>query len=127
MKLNKEQVSAIAYEFYSKLKEENDKLNKKLIKDQEEKFRPDYNKGIKLLEKNDWLDSVDISVAPGRSATVTKEKSFEKFLMDWDVQRLIETKGLDISLTDIKNSIVLATIEANNLDEVMEVLKNKFK
>jgi acetone carboxylase gamma subunit len=126
MKLNKEQINAIAYEFYSKLEEENRKLNEKLIKEQQEKFRPTYNKGIKLLEKNDWLESIDI-LDQKIKISLSRGESFEDYLDNWNVRQVINHKSLTVSMKDIANAIILATIEANNLDEVMEVLKNKFK
>jgi hypothetical protein len=126
MKLNKEQINAIAYEFYSKLEEENNKLNDKSIKEQQEKFRPAYNKGIKLLEKNDWLESIDI-LDQKIKISLSRGESFEDYLDNWNVRQVINHKSLTVSMKDIANAIILATIEANNLDEVMEVLKNKFK
>jgi hypothetical protein len=126
MKLNKEQINAIAYEFYSKLEEENNKLNDKSIKEQQEKFRPSYNKGIKLLEKNDWLESIDI-LDQKIKISLSRGESFEDYLDNWNVRQVINHKSLTVSMKDIANAIILATIEANNLDEVMEVLKNKFK
>jgi len=129
MKLTNQQINALASKFYNELNESKKVKNEEKKARLKEQFRSDYNKGIKLLEKNDFLKSVEIKIKDNYTVSLSQTDSFEDYVDNWNIERVIN-KLIDdnhISSDSIKDDIILATIDTSSVDEIMEVLKTKYK
>ena len=130
MKLNNQQITALAGKFYSELVEKTEKIKKEERTKLTEQFRANYNKGIKLLEKNDFVDNINISISKSKTATLTRNKSFESYINDWSIKNHLNEQigvGKEPSVSNIKEDIILATIDTSSVEEIMKVLKEKYK
>ena len=126
MNLNKTQIEALTDKFYSEIKDKYNEINSKKRIAQLEKYRPNYEKGIKLLKENSWLTSIDITVKKDESVNLELNYSFEDYTNDYLFTRLLEDNK-EISKNGIKNDIILATIDSTSIDDIMNTLKKKYK
>lgn len=129
MKLNKKQIETLAKKFYNEAIEvyNKQKLEEKLK--QLEKYKPLYDKGIAVLNKNNFLASINISI-PGKDsfeALLKRDFTFEEFISNYNFNYLVKSKLKSFSLNDIINDIVLATIDSSSVEDMMNTLKNKYK
>jgi hypothetical protein len=127
MNLNKTQIDALSDKFYNEITSKNEESNKLKRDKQLEKFRPNYLKGIKLLKDNSWLSSIDINISKSESVTLNSEESFEDYTSSWEFNSLIKDIDSEISKSDIKNDIILATIDSTSVEEIMNSLNKKYK
>ena len=130
MKVNNQQITSLAGKFYSELVEKTEKIKKEERTKLTEQFRANYNKGIKLLEKNDFVDNINISISKSKTATLTRNKSFESYINDWSIKNHLNEQigvGKEPSVSNIKEDIILATIDTSSVEEIMKVLKEKYK
>lgn len=128
MKLNKQQINALASKFYNELITEYNSVNEIFKKEQLQKFKPDYEKGIKLLKNNPFLNSINIDVS-NYAIQLGKKDSFENYINSYSFKTyLIKNIKRDIpSKETIINDIILATIDSTSVDEIMKTLKQKYK
>ncbi len=128
MKLNKQQINALASKFYNELKEDYNKVNNVFKEEQLKKFKPDYEKGIKLLKNNLFLKSIDIEIPDDKSAELKKDYTFKDFTDSYWVRNSLKDIERNIpSIETITNDIILATIDSTSVDEIMKNLKQKYK
>ena len=127
MKLNKQQIHALASKFYNELITEYNKINEVFKNEQLKKFKPDYEKGIKLLKNNPFLNSINIDVS-NYAIQLGKKDSFEDYTDSYYFRNVIkDIKRNTPSKETIINDIILATIDSTCVDEIMEKLKQKYK
>ena len=124
MKLNKEQIKALANKILAEIKEQVNLKNEKITNLKENRKKIDkimsiFEPAFELQEK----EIINISCYNYKDEKVyasTKESLREK----------LERKELDLIslpvLYQIENSIILNTIECDNLDELIERIKNEF-
>lgn len=128
MKLNNQQITALADKFRQELiknkevfeKEEIEKyyLSKKLL----------FNASIKILEKNPFLNKVEVKLEKGYSNSINKDSKYNNWISTYNMANNL--LGLKISvptIEELKTNIVLATIESDSVEEIMGILKTKFK
>jgi len=128
MKLNKQQIEALANKFYDELITEYNKVNEIFKNEQLKKFKPDYEKGIKLLKNNLFLKSIDIEIPDDKSAELKKDYTFKDFTDSYWVRNSLKDIERNIpSIETITNDIILATIDSTSVDEIMKNLKQKYK
>ena len=129
MKLTNQQIDALAQKFCNDYLQENLKVSKKQEKKIKQSFKPFYDKGVKILEANsDILNSITLKMF-----TITSElklsMTFESFTKNWNIKSYIEskvkTKKLDKS--EIRQDIILATIDNSSIEEIMKTLTKKYK
>ncbi len=126
MNLNKTQIDALANKFYNEIK---NKLSEKIEADkikQLAKYKANYEKGIKLLKENLWLDKIEINLNKSYAATLRRTDTFEDYCEDWSFEKVIKISEKQISKNDIKNDIILATIDSTSVDDIMKILKTKY-
>jgi len=128
MKLNKQQIEALANKFYDELITEYNKVNEIFKNEQLKKFKPDYEKGIKLLKNNLFLKSIYIEISNDYSAELKKDYTFKDFTDSYWVRNSLKDIERNIpSIETITNDIILATIDSTSVDEIMKNLKQKYK
>jgi len=127
MKLNNTQINALASKFYEEIKEEIDEKNKVDREKQLEHYKPNYEKAINLLKENKWLDSIKIKLTKTSTIDVELKDTFEDFTDSWAFRTMLKTKYKVPDKQDIKNDIIIATIDTSSVDEIMEKLKEKYK
>lgn len=129
MKLTNQQIDALAQKFCNDYLQENLKVSKKQEKKIKQSFKPFYDKGVKILEANsNILNSITLKMF-----TITSElklsMTFESFTKNWNIKSYIEskvkTKKLDKS--EIRQDIILATIDNSSIEEIMKTLTKKYK
>ena len=124
MKLNKEQIKALANKILAEIKQEIILKNEKIINLKENRKKIDkimstFEPAFELQESN----IINISFYNYKDEKIyayTKESLREK----------LEKRELDLiqmpSSFDIENAIILNTIECDNLDELIERIKNEY-
>jgi hypothetical protein len=127
MKLNNNQINALASDFYKKLDDKYTEANQKARKLELEKFRSDYNKGIKVLKANPFINNLSIKISDSYTALLQINMSFEEYTKIRTFDNVIETKKVSIGLESIKRDIILSTIDAKSLDDIIEKLEEKYK
>lgn len=128
MKLNKQQINALASKFYNELITQHNKLNEVFKEEQLKKFKPDYEKGIKLLKNNLFLKSIYIEISNDYSAELKKDYTFKDFTDSYWIRNSLKDIERNIpSIETITNDIILATIDSTSVDEIMKNLKQKYK
>lgn len=128
MKLNKQQIEALANKFYDELITEYNKVNEIFKNEQLKKFKPNYEKGIKLLKDNSFLKSIDIKIDADKSAELKKDYTFKDFTDSYWIRNSLKDIERNIpSIETITNDIILATIDSTSVDEIMKNLKQKYK
>lgn len=126
MKLDKRQITALASKFQYEINTNIDKYNKENKSKQLEKFRSDYDKGVKLLENNKYLSEIDIIIGKGYSVSLNRGKSFEKYTSSYSFNNVINKKD-EVRLSDIEQDIVLSTINSQSIEDIIKVLESKYK
>lgn len=126
MKLDKRQISALADSFYKEIKPKIHKENEANRIKQLQKFKPDYEKGLKILQGNKFIKTISIDIGKNYQVELTRTKTFESYTGSYPFRYLIDdVKSIDKS--DIERDIVLATIDSSSVDDIMKFLKNKYK
>jgi hypothetical protein len=126
MKLNNTQINALASKFHDEIEEIINEKNKIDKEKQLEQYRPNYQKAINLLKENKWLDSVKIKLTKHSTIDVKLKDSFEDFTDSWAFRTMLKTKYKVPELQDIKNDIIIATIDTSSVEEIIEQLKEKY-
>ena len=128
MKLNKQQIEALASKFYNELITQYNKLNEVFRNEQLKKFKPDYEKGIKLLKNNSFLQSIHIKINDTGLVELKINNTFKDFTNHYWFRNSIKNIERNIpSKETITNDIILATIDSTSVDEIMKNLKQKYK
>lgn len=128
MKLNKQQIDALANKFHNELKENYDKINKAFRNEQLKKFKLDYEKGIKLLKDNSFLEAVNINISKDYAVQLYRKDSFDDYTSKYNFRNVIKDLVRNTpSISTITNDIILATIDSTSVDEIMKNLKQKYK
>jgi argonaute-like protein implicated in RNA metabolism and viral defense len=127
MKLNNTQINALASKFHEEIKDEIEKKNRLKKEKQLEHYRPIYVKAINVLRDNNWIESLQIKINKTSKVTLEPGDSFEDFTNCWAFRSLLGKEFEIPGLQDIKNDIIIATIDTSSVDEIMEKLKEKYK
>ena len=128
MKLNNQQINALASKFFNELQLLNFEKNKKAREVEIENYRKIYDKAFSLFKENKFLESICIIITNKVSIAMSRNTSFQKFTENYKFSALLKSKTtLKTTVDDIKNDIILATIDTSSIDEIMEVLTKKYK
>lgn len=129
MKLTKQQIDALASKVYQELSAKISKENDILRVKEKEKYKPLYEKTIKHLKENPFISSIRVKLDKGYISCDTKTNtSFNDFLNHWSVNKMLESKlKKNILLDDIRRDITIATISSENLQDIENILKKKYK
>ena len=127
IKLNKQQINALANKFYNEKKNDIDKLNKEALNKSIVEYKPLFEKAQKVLKQNDFLRSVEVKLNNGYDTAITSSTTFKTFSEKWDVINSFKPKTIKLSLNNIENDIILATIDSISVDEIINSLKTKYK
>jgi hypothetical protein len=124
MKLNKEQIKALVNKISVEIKEQVNLKNEKIINLKENKKKIEkiiaiYKPALNLIEQG-LIQQCSI-LYKSKLYSIHNEKDFIKY---------IENKEIDLVkepfLYEIENSIILNTIECDNLDQLIERIKNEY-
>jgi hypothetical protein len=126
MKLDKRQINALATSFYKEIKTKLNKTNKENYSKSLEKFRANYNKGVKILNTNKFIKELEICIGVNHYVDLKRNQSFENYTNAYSFRRMLE-KDIDFNISDIEQDIVLATIDSGSIEDIMKVLKTKYK
>lgn len=128
MKLNKQQINALANKFHNELKSEYNKINEVFKNEQLKKFKPDYEKGIKLLKDNSFLEAININLSNSDAVQLCRKDTFDDYISKYNFKNVIKSIKRNIPCVEtIINDIILATIDSTSVDEIMKTLKQKYK
>lgn len=124
MKLNKEQIKALANKILAEIKEQVNLKNEKITNLKENKKKID--KIMSVFEPAFELEKKEIiNISSFRYKNENIYASTEERL-----RKKLEEKELDLislpMLHQIENSIILNTIECDNLNELIERIKNEY-
>jgi hypothetical protein len=124
MKLNKEQIKALANKILAEIKEQVNLKNEKITNLKENKKKID--KIMSVFEPAFELEKKEIiNISSFRYKNENIYASTEERL-----RKKLEEKELDLislpMLHQIENSIILNTIECDNLDQLIERIKNEY-
>lgn len=121
MKLNNQQIQSLAHNIYKELREENTKYNTQV----REKAYKEFFKtklGKMFLEIND--------LGLFNSGTLTPLDVYNNATMISTLDKYLKVelrKVYAYNSADVFNDIVVATIECENIDELINKVKNKYK
>jgi hypothetical protein len=127
MKLNNQQITALAEKFKAELI---DNYNKLTIKEKEKivlLYKPEFIAAKKILSKHSFINSITINLTKGYSASITKISTFDNWIGNYVLSNLCKTKNNFPLIEDIKNDIILATIDSASVEDIMKTLKQKYK
>jgi len=129
MKLTKQQIDALASKVYQELSAKISKENDILRVKEKEKYKPLYEKTIKHLKENPFISSVYVKLDKSYiSGAIKINTSFNEFSNNWTLNKLLESKlKKNILLDDIRRDITIATISSENLQDIENILKKKYK
>jgi len=128
MKLNKQQINALVNKFYNELTTEYNKINEVFKNEQLKKFKSDYEKGVKLLKNNSFLETININLSDLCVVQLCRKDSFDDYTGKYNFRHVIKDIVRNTpSMSTITNDIILATIDSTSVDEIMKNLKQKYK
>jgi CTP:phosphocholine cytidylyltransferase-like protein len=128
MKLNNAQITALARKFKVELLE-----NKKIIEKQEiEKYykskKPIFDSCIKLLQKNSFLTKVSVNLEKGYEGSINKDSKHDNWISTYSItNNILDLKIKIPELDELKTEIVLATIDSQSIEDILNILKTKYK
>lgn len=129
-KLTNQQITALANKFYNEAKAKQELKNEAKKKEFQKEYKPLYDKGMDFLKNNsDLLYKVVINVGKGHTIGLQKNEKFDDWVDNWTIERLIKDKLKEktLNVDTIKEDIVLATIDSNSVEDIMNILNKKYK
>lgn len=129
-KLTNQQITALANKFYNEAKAKQELKNEAKKKELQKEYKPLYDKGIQLLKDNsDLLYRVVINVGKEYTIGLQKNEKFDDWVDNYTIDRLIKDKLKEktLNVNTIKEDIVLATIDSNSVEDIMNILNKKYK
>lgn len=127
MKLNNAQITALADSFYNEIKAKQEEACKQHRAKQLEKFRPLFDAGHQILKDNSFLKSISIDLGKGYSEGLSKNEKFEDWVDCYNIRQVVDKPIKNININTIKQTIILATIDASSVEDIMKTLKQKYK
>lgn len=129
-KLTNQQITALANKFYNEAKAKQELKNEAKKKELQKEYKPLYDKGIKLLKDNSTLiGEVSIILDKFNSTSLNLNQTFDKWINNYTINRLIKNKLKEktLNVDTIKEDIVLATIDSQSIEDILNILKTKYK
>lgn len=129
-KLTNQQITALANKFYNEAKAKQELKNETKKKELQKEYKPLYDKGIQLLKDNSsLLYKIHIYVNKTDCVGLQINDKFDNWVDNWTINALIKNKLKEktLSVDTIKEDIVLATIDSNSIEDIMNILNKKYK
>lgn len=130
MKLNNTQINALAQSFRNELIENREEKINKLREEKLKSFKTDFDKAQDILKRYSFLTEVSYYLnGKNYEVTVKRTNTFKSFSESWTVNNFLRDiiKSKIPDLNTIKNEIILSTIDASSVEDIMKNLKKKFK
>jgi hypothetical protein len=125
MKLNKTQINVLANSLKKEIDIKLEKENLKAKELQRKSFSDLYEKGIKILKDNNILDTISLNVTKNTTARLNRKNTLKSWMTEWSFRNLLKIKS--VSIKEIEEDIILATIDSQSIEDIMKVLRNKYK
>lgn len=127
MKLNNTQINALASKLYKEIIEERKSLSvtkDNFLRELSQSELADYKEFMKFLEKPTFkkMDDFLKGFYSHKSSEEVKSIIINKFINNINSKR----KFKSISEIDIRNAIILKTIECDNLEDIISKIKKEF-
>lgn len=130
-KLTNQQITALANKFYNEAKAKQELKNEAKKKELQKEYKPLYDKGIQLLKDNSILiKSINVIVSKnGNTTSLSVKETFDKWVDCYQIRIEIKNKLKEktLNVDTIKEDIVLATIDSNSVEDIMNILNKKYK
>ncbi len=129
-KLTNQQITALANKFYNEAKEKQELKNEAKKKELQKEYKPLYDKGIQILKDNSTLiRQIDIILNKDNSIYLNLKQTFDQWVNNYTINTLIKNKLKEktLNVDTIKEDIVLATIDSNSVEDIMNILNKKYK
>lgn len=129
-KLTNQQITALANKFYNEAKAKQELKNEAKKKELQKEYKPLYDKGIQLLKDNSTLIiEIGIVLDKFNSVSLNLNQTFDKWVDGYTIKSKIKDKLKEktLNVDTIKEDIVLATIDSNSVEDIMNILNKKYK
>jgi hypothetical protein len=130
MKLNNAQIKALADKFYNEIKVKQDKKDEDAKLAKLNSFKPLYDRAIKILNENsDLIYNINVKVNNnGNIVSLRKSETFKQWIDNYQFRNLCSSSlSKKLTIENIKQDIILATIDSQSVEDIMKTLKTKYK
>lgn len=130
MKLNNAQINALADKFYNEIKAKQDKKDEAAKLAKLDSFKPLYDRAIKIINENsDLIYNMTVKVnSNGNTVSLRKNETFKQWVDSYQFTNLVKlSTNKKLAIENIKQDIILATIDSQSIEDIMKTLKAKYK
>lgn len=126
MKLTKQQIHALANKFRSELVEAINKNQEAEKENIYKKYKPLFIKVKKILANTKEINEINIKLTKNRSSSITRQCEENNWISSYVMDDLLKKSSIPY-IEDVTNDIILATIDAQSVEDIMKTLKQKYK
>jgi hypothetical protein len=126
IKLNKQQINALANTFRNELLEVENKKKEVEKENIYKKYKPLFIKVKKILANNEEIDEIYVKLIKNNSSSINRKSDENNWISGYAMNNILKNKNI-VTIDKIQNDIILATIDSISVDEIINSLKTKYK